>query len=302
MIGNCQARGVAQALRLLAPDSPVTMIHMDSLMRTYGDIDGLARSLAGYDHVFSQLFSRDLMPGGLPELRRREARLRPFPTIVFPAFHPDMVYAGSMADLASLKLARSPLGQYHSAIALCAHRLGLGPAQTVTLYREDVFARLGYLDGWDLSVRDLLASAEQIGFPLDRELARWSRRGSFMHVLNHPKAFVIGDIARRLLRESGIDPEPVEVEDYLGDELARDVIWPIYPPIAETYGLTGSYLFKMKPGQGSFPVLYDLPGFVAKSFALYDRLSFTDLACARVDVWIGTPEIVEIFDAARRPA
>ena len=123
-----------------------------------------------------------------------------------------------------------------------------------------------------------------------------------MHVLNHPKAFVIGDIARRLLRESGIDPEPVEVEDYLGDELARDVIWPIYPPIAETYGLTGSYLFKMKPGQGSFPVLYDLPGFVAKSFALYDRLSFTDLACARVDVWIGTPEIVEIFDAARRPA
>ena len=117
------------------------------------------------------------------------------------------------------------------------------------------------------SVRDLLGSAAQIGFGLDREVARWARRGDFMYVLNHPKAFVIGDIARRLLEESGLRPEPVEIEAYIGDELARDVVWPVYPPIAEAFGLTGSYLFKAKPRGKDFPRLYDLPGFVAASFS-----------------------------------
>jgi hypothetical protein len=299
VIGNCQARGVAQALRLMAPQSPVSLLPMGTLKRDYGDVDNLARSLAGYDHVFSQFFPPDLIPGGFVGLNERDPRLRPFPTIVFPAFHPDMVYAGAVASLAALKLAPSPLGQYHSAIALCAHRVGLDVDQTAALYREEVFARLGYLDAWDDSVRDLLASASQAGFALDQELARWSRRGSFMHVLNHPKAFVIGDLARRLLRESGFEPEPVEVEDYLGDELARDVVWPVYPPIAEIYGLTGSYLFKMKPADGTFPRLYDLRGFIAQSFAIYGSLTPDELACARVDAWLATPEIAEIFTAAK---
>ncbi|WP_379002557.1 WcbI family polysaccharide biosynthesis putative acetyltransferase [Methylobacterium iners] len=302
VIGNCQARGVAQAMRLMAPQSPVTFVPMATLRQDYGDADGLARSLSGYDHVFSQFFPPDLIPGGFVGLRERDPRLRPFPTIVFPAFHPDMVYAGAVSSLAALKLAPSPMGQYHSAIALCAHRLGLSVDQTITLYREDVFLRLGYLDAWDDSVRDLLASAAQVGFSLDQELARWPRRGSFMHVLNHPKAFVIGDIARRLLKESGFDPEPVEVEDYLGDELARDVVWPVYPPIAETYGLTGSYLFKMKPAEGTFPRLYDLRGFLAQSFSIYDGLTSEALACTRVDVWLGTPEIAEIFETAKARA
>lgn len=299
VIGNCQAREVAQAMRLMAPASPVTLIPMASLKREYGDVDRLADSLRGHDHVFSQFFPPDLIPGGFVGLRERESRLRPFPTIVFSAFHPDMVYVGAIASLAALKLAPSPLGQYHSAIALCAHRLGLSPAQAVALFREEVFARLGYLDAWDTCVRDLLASATQIGFGLEHEMARWARRGSFMHVINHPKAFVVGDVARRLLREGGLATEPVEVEDYLGDELARDVVWPIYPPVAETYGLTGSYLFKMKARGETFPRLYDLPGFIAASFAIYDARDPAELSCARVDGWLATPEVVAIFDAAK---
>ena len=300
VLGNCQARGAAQAMRLLMPNSPVRFIQMAWLKREHGHIDNLARTLHGFDHVFSQQFPSGLIPGGnIEALRALEPRLRLFPTLVFPAFHPDMVYAGRIADLSALKLAPSPMGQYHSAIALAAHRVGLTVDRTVPLYREDVFARLGYLGLWDSSVRDLLGSAAQIGFGLDREMARWARRGDFMYVLNHPKAFVIGDIARRLLEESGLRPEPVEIEAYIGDELARDVVWPVYPPIAETYGLTGSYLFKAKPRGKAFPRLYDLPGFVAASFAIYDGLSREALACQRVDSWLAEPAIAGIFEAAR---
>ena len=217
---------------------------------------------------------------------------------MFSAFHPDMVYAGQVEDLSALKLARSPMGQYHSAIALCAHRLGLTPAQAGRLFREDVFRSLGYLDQWEPAVRETLAGGVGIGFGLEREMSRWGRRGAFMHVINHPKAFVVGDIARRLLTESGLAPEPVEIEDYLGDELARDVVWPVYPPVAEIYGITGSYLFKTKPRGDAFPTLYDLPGFLAASFALYDAADPGSLGCARVDAWIAAPEIVALFRAA----
>ncbi|MGV7032873.1 WcbI family polysaccharide biosynthesis putative acetyltransferase [Methylobacterium symbioticum] len=300
VLGNCQARGVAQALRLLAPDARVTYFSMGTLKRDHGDIEGLVRTVAGFDHVFSQAFPGGLLPGGdIGTLHAREGRLKQFPTIVFSAFHPDMVYAGRTQSLADQKLAPSPLGQYHSAIALCAYRLGLDVAQTASLFREDVFQRLGYLDHWDPAVRELIANAASMNFGLEREVARWSRRGAFMHVVNHPKAFVIGDIARRLLVESGFNPEPVEMEDYLGDELVRDVVWPVYPAIADLFGLTGSYLFKTKPQGEAFPQLYDLRGFLAKSFAIYDTLKPEALACPRVDTWVEAPWITEVFLAAK---
>lgn len=300
VLGNCQARGVAQAMRLFAPNSPVLFVPMGTLARDHGHIDALLSTFAGCDHVFSQVFPAGLIPGGdIDTLRRHEPRTVLFPTIVFSAFHPDMVYAGRVEDLSALKLARSPLGQYHSAIALCAHRLGLTAPQAARLFREDAFRHLGYLDQWEPAVREMVGGGASVGFGLEREMSRWGRRGAFMHVINHPKAFVIGDIARRLLAESGFAPEPVEIEDYLGDELARDVVWPVYPPIAEVYGIAGSYLFKTKPRGDAFPILYDLPGFLAASFALYDAADPADLACARVEAWIGVPEIVALFrDAA----
>lgn len=301
MIGNCQARGVAQAMRLLVPESPVRFIQMAYLKREHGHLDGLAHTLSGYDHVYSQLFPSGLIPGGdIAALREREPRLKLFPTIVFPAFHPDMVYVGDLADLATQRLVPSPMGQYHSAIALAAFRTGLSVDEAVRLFRSDVYARLGYLDSWDACMRELLAAATAVQFGLEREAVRWARRGNFMHVINHPRAFVIGDIARRLLTESGLSPQHVSVEEYLGDELARDVIWPVYPPVAEIYGLEGSYLFKAKPKSGAFPRLHDLPGFVGESFAIYAARRPEELGCARVEGWLADPEIAGLFSAARQ--
>jgi hypothetical protein len=298
VIGNCQARGVAQAMRLLAPKSPVRYLPSGALRREHGHVDGLLRCLRAHDHVFSQVFPAGLIPGGdSATLRAADPRLKLFPSVVFSAFHPDMVYAGPGAELASASLAPSPMGLYHSAIGLFAHRLGLSARHTVGLFREEVFARLGYLDHWDPAVRELLGSAAAAGFGLEREVTRWARRGAFMHVLNHPKAFVVGDIARRLLREDGLAPEPVEVEDYLGDELAQDVVWPVYPEVAERFGLTGSYLFKAKRRGEAFPRLYDLDGFVATSFSMYDATPASERGCFRVDAWLGAPEVVAMFRA-----
>ncbi|WP_310346760.1 WcbI family polysaccharide biosynthesis putative acetyltransferase [Methylobacterium sp. BE186] len=300
VLGNCQARAIAQAMRLLAPASAVDLVPFGRLKRDHGHIDTLARALGAYDHVFAQQFTADLIPGGdIHALRAARPGIVLFPTIVFTAFHPDTLYVLGRPERGRPHFAPSPMGLYHSALALAAHRLGLTLPQAITLFREEVFAPLGYLDVWDAASRELLTSAAEIGFPLNREILRWARAGSFMHIINHPKAMVVEDIARRLLAESGLAPEPVAVADYLGDELIRDVVWPVYPEVAETFGFTGSYLFKNKPVGGAFPALFDLESFLRASFAIYDAQPGDALHCARVDAWLATPEIRALLEAAR---
>lgn len=296
MIGNCQADGVAQALRLLLPDARVSLLPVASLARNHGSLDRLKDHLGGFDHVFSQFFPEGFVEGGnVHALAGGDIPLKLFPTLLFPGFHPDMVHVGDVGALSAARLVPSPVGPYHSAIALCAYLEGLSAETAVGLFRDAVFARLGYYAAWDDATAYLLGSARDVGFPLDRELALWSRRGCFMHVLNHPKLFVLGDIARRLALGAGLAPLPVAVEDYLADELAADAVWPLYPDIAGRYGLQGATLFKAKGRPGAVPVLYDLPDFVARSFAIYRRHPVDALVCGRVAAWREDAAVRSLF-------
>ena len=299
VIGNCQARIVAQSLRVLVPDARVTDVPMGRLGKDHRSLKALAATLSGYDHVFSQAFSGFFPDGGSVELLSALPRARLFPTIVFSAFHPDAIYVGDLSTMARSRLVPSPLHTYHSANALFGFQRALDASQIIAHFRADVFARLGYHDSWPVCAADLLASARAIGFDLDSDLVRWSRSGVFMHNLNHPKPIVLGDIAARLLREAGIAAADLSIEAYLADELGEDVIWPVYPPIAEIYGARGSYLFKPRRKAGEAPTLLTLEALVADSLALYRGQPFETLRSNRTDHWAGQPEICALFEDGR---
>lgn len=298
VIGNCQASGVAQALSLLVPGARVETLLVARLARRFGDLDRLARHLAGADHVFAQFFPAGFLPGGnVHVLAARVPALRLFPTILFSGFHPDLVHVGDEASLRLSRLTASPVGAYHSAIALQAFRVGLSVEAALRLYTAEAFERLGYFRLWDESAAYLLRSARDVGFGLEREFALWVRRGPFMHVVNHPRLPVLGDLARRLAREAGLDPLDIAVEDYAVDALAAEPVWPVLPPVAERYGLPAATLFKGDGRRGP-PRLLDLPDFVAESFALYARARPEALACARLDGWAPDAGIRALFEAA----
>ncbi|WP_244478386.1 WcbI family polysaccharide biosynthesis putative acetyltransferase [Methylobacterium sp. Leaf113] len=298
VLGNCQAEGVAQALQLLVPTARVALIPLGRLTRHYGTLDRLRTHLDAFDHVFTQFFPTGFVEGGnVHALAEGDPRVRLFPTILFPGYHPDMVHVGDVGALSAAHLVRSPVGPYHSAIILCAYLEGLSPADTVALFRDSTYAQLGYYEAWNEAAAYLLGGGRDMVFPLEADLARWSRRGCFMHVLNHPKLFVLADIARRLASEAGLAPVDVPVEDYLPDELAADVVWPLYPDLAARYGLPGTMVFKDKARGAAFPKLYDLPAFVAASFAIYRRHDPAALACTRVEAWRADPAVRAIFRA-----
>ena len=299
VIGNCQARGVADALRILAPGSRVQLIPMASLGKQARSLNAFAADLGPFDHVFSQPFPAGFFPeGGSEALQARLPRMRLFPSIVFTAFHPDAVYVGDLASVARVRLVPSPLGTYHSAITLFGFLQGLPAERIVDLFREEVLAGLGYLNAWDIAATDLIASSRAIGFDLSAELLRWSRTGLFMHNINHPRLAVLGDIAARLLRETGVAARTVPVEAYAPDALLDDAIWPVYPPVATLYGVLGSTVFKRRQRRGMPPETLGLPAFVAESLAIYRAQPRASLTCHRIEHWAASPQIRNLFEGA----
>jgi hypothetical protein len=69
--------------------------------------------------------------------------------------------------------------------------------------------------------------------------------GSFMWGLNHPKISSVAELSKQVIQKIGLEPQHATsvVSDYIDDPLAN-IVWPIYPKVADNFGLTGSSIFR----------------------------------------------------------
>ena len=93
--------------------------------------------------------------------------------------------------------------------------------------------------------------------------------------------------------KAGLKAQPLDTDDYAVDDLSRDYILPVYPPLAEHYGLRGSTVLKLahysfSKGVGEMMALKD---FIARSFAHYRERKREQLVHERVDQWLADAEI-----------
>ena len=105
-----------------------------------------------------------------------------------------------------------------------------------------------------------------------------------MHSINHPKLFVLADLARVLLEREGIESLP-DVEQYVDDQLAEGPVWPVYPEVGQRLGVAGHYLFKRARAlcSDAQPVLMlGLKDFVQESFQAFAKYRREDLICERL--------------------
>ena len=286
VVGNCQSYGIAYGMKVLAPSAQVD--HYSVVHKTLANIDWLAKTLERYDHVFMQNFPPGIVKGGDWEnLHARLTNVTRMPSMVFAAFHPDLIYL--LDATRGHKTLNGPLRPYHSALAVFAFRVGLPLQEANALFNDNVFATVGYYDLWNASARELVEAAKSyFGFDFSSDLLSWSRRGVFMYSIVHPKPFVLATVARRLLETAGIAIENENFDDYAIDDLARSEIFPVYPEIAARLGVHGGYLFKrgnyhISNGVGEF---LTLPQFLAESYAVYKRARPEQIAHERVDGWI----------------
>ena len=299
VVGVCQAGSIAKAMRFLLPDAQVDFISAFTVSRRYRRLADLIAKADGYDAVFTSIYLPPFKDGGTITALRARPNVRVIPTIVFPAYHPDLIHVG-VQDHATLRgLVSGPMGHSHSAVVLYAYLAGFSEAEALRLFAEPTFERLGYYDFWNESVVALRNLGQEAGYDLDASLNRWSRRGCFMHSINHTKLFVVADLARGLLTKAKIPFEDCDLEAFLPDDLAELGSWPVYPEIAQHFGVAGSALFFKAETARSGPArTMTRAAFVAAAYAYYAKRPRGDLVNGRVQRWRSDPAVADFLHAA----
>jgi len=280
LIGNCQIAGLEKCIKTLKPGIQVEALAADGLNDRFGTRENLLEHLSGSDYVYFHDTDRELLYGSAEDLRQAVANVREVPFVTFNGYHPDMVYVTVMVNGVH-QILKSPVGDNHSALALFGFQQGLSIEQTLRLFTPAVYQRTGMSLVWDNAMNSLKAIEGRTTCPLSKLAVQWSRRGSFMHTLNHPKLFVLADLARWLLQDAKIEYTDVPVEDMVIDDLMTSTIWPVYLGLSERLGVRGSYRFK-KEMETTF---LDLPEFVDECFKIYRRPAPNDISCWLTNLW-----------------
>jgi hypothetical protein len=215
-----------------------------------------------------------------PSPTHEEQRIIKLPHLVFRAFHPDLTYARRRSDG---RLVNSP-EDYNSSIILWAWQQGLDEQRTARLFTPEVIKDLGFFNAWESSVHFLQTIFEECDLDWRPYLLHAKRLGCFMYSINHPRLPVLMHLAWQIAHKLTDAPLPAELPstDSMEDALNFS-IWPVYPPIAQTYSLPGSYAWKAL--NTSYPTL---SSYITHSFERYqaeklapDDIEFGDLCCGR---------------------
>lgn len=269
VMSNCQTGGLSATIDALFPDDRIVPIAW--LGR---EPPGLRDLLADADAWVCSL-PRDDAEALLAASGSR-AQLVLVPTIWFPAFHPDLTPVlrrdGRELD--------GPAMTYHSRLVLWGWAHGWDRAEIVDRFTPATFAGLGYHDTWAPSVAGVRRAFAATDLDVDRWLLPLVPRGAFMLTSNHPRLDALVQMGRLAAEHLGADADRLRFdwEQVLPDGLlATSVVWPLYPPVAATYGLPGAYVWRLESGE-----LIGLDEYVERSLDRYATLDPAELDLAHV--------------------
>ena len=189
------------------------------------------------------------------------------PRIIFNAFHPDQLMINAPAG----KIAPAPIAG-HSALALTCWKNGVSEEAAVDWFNPEIFRQLGYDDFLKEATDSLCREGDAVGWQMVEPIKKWLRNGCFMHIAYHPKIEPLADVGVDLVKRMGLEPATHHPADLMCDQLANGPVWPVYPGIAEAFGMKGNYCFKVAqkdPRVIGNPEVLDLKTFVAKSYATF---------------------------------
>lgn len=276
VISNCQARVLAHALSVMSTD---TTFHHWGVHEAHGKdremlvAEKLRAIQTDYDFVLAVQLSDKFGDISAPRIRDATNGKPVFfvSNIYFTGLHPDMVYVGAMGERIV-----SPLGDYHSKLALWSFATGKQPDQAADYFRDDVYEALGYYGEWDLSLQEAQKRDQAVDVPVHDIIPQVARRETAFYSFNHPSPALVAPFAARiiaylqtatLVEASGIGADP----HMIGSPLVLSSVFPVYPEVARKHGLPphiGSYAFKPN-GAGINP--FSLDTFLSRSHRLYEK-------------------------------
>ncbi len=262
VVTHCQTYGLANALSFLLPD-------YDVIGEDQNIFENKLKSGEALELRRCEIFVRGPQLANVSENSAYDGRLLFKRDVIVPGlqidrYHPDICWIPHAG-----KMLWGPIGQNHSRIVFRAYQKGYTASEIADLFNRDTYEKAGYLRYRPGQLNNLIGRFAKFDLDISKYIAKWSRHGSFMHTINHPKIECLFDIACEIVRNLGLpsmlDDDP-EIRCSIEDNLAIGAVYPVYPEIAEAYGFRGHYYFK-KPH--SYRML-GLRDFIEQSLVCYE--------------------------------
>lgn len=242
VIGKCHSRGIASSWQALRPEDSVSSVTWVQLRKGYG-IPRLIDEVREADQVFVEADAdgtrewspRELGLGvddpSVPRLASSLEHATLYPVFHFTGFHPDFS-----------RIEKTGCSQ----IAVAAHALGLSESRAAELFNGYIYRALGYYDEYPKAQGFALHVGRASGYDLSGVLQPVDGK-AFMHIPTQPTIGFWMRFAGMLCEQAGLPYDPAAPAP--ADEPAEELIWPVYPELAEPLGVQGGLDFKVSKGK-----------------------------------------------------
>jgi hypothetical protein len=230
IIANCQARPIADYVRLLGHDIEVSDILITHLAKD-ADAARLEQAAAKSDFIFAQLvqpnYPVQILRSALLKERYGD-RVLLWPNIFFKGQTPDLCYV-TAANGARVV---GPLGDYHSRPMVDAWLTGLTVDQTEALLTRGQTSTTGLQELVAASLEELRQREKMCSVGVADTIAeRWQSRRYFF-TFNHPVSELMLEVAKDLLSCAGQRPT-LSLHGSHVNELLCQFVPPAWPAIVE---------------------------------------------------------------------
>ncbi len=240
VVGSCNVGGIAESLKHIYPDADVKCYHLGVFPKISDD--DLISDLRQADFVITQVASFDVgIPFSMGHLQSLNIPFIYIPVVVFSGFFPDNTY------ILDGQTVLSGVGADFHSIIVAASFLNETPVKQVPkLFNKFTFSVLGYFETVSHSKERLLTNFSQSRLKIDNVFDEWIRdKKKFMYAMNHPSILTLFDCTVVALMEYGYLRNRVQIPPDIYDYLESTFNYPIYPSIAEVWGMEGGTLHKL---------------------------------------------------------
>ena len=203
------------------------------------------------------------------------------PNVVFSGFHPDCIHNISVRDKNSFSCSPVSKNAYHSKIVVNSFLRGLDEEECYSLFNPHFFSLMRYDQFYNNSVVVLSDLLKSCGLNAEYLLNKWLDNGCFMHTVNHPKSYVLIDIAIGLIEYSfNVKSRNTQllytlVDDYLANDVSFAQIF-----FNEKYTVEPFQIFlRSKERSDTLGVSrpLDLKEFISESYQIYQDIGINDI-------------------------
>lgn len=280
LVGNCQTSALRSIFNR-SVDIEVAAVADVNLRGTpmfEKDVQKIAEG-KDFDFVLSQPMSDDFGDISSANLKKIYGdKFRKFTNVYFSGLHPDLSYFGSFGQRFA-----SPLGEYHSKIALMCYSKKIDPSRCVSLFTQRTYETLHYFDAYEHSSNEMLRRDDSNDIKFASVFLEFSKIRMLLYTINHPSSACMVLLAKTLAESLGANGAQFEHDIYT-NLLVESQIWPIYPEIGSAHELKYKTEMQFYPATNTGRRPMNIEQFVYTSYEMYDavgRGKFMNEALAR---------------------